>query len=944
MVTFNLPSRSPRLRRTVLCTLALFLALFTPARADAPALADPTRPVAELTADSFVLQWFTATPTPTVVRVRAGDVAAAAVRGLVTSASADPVADLWKDARVIAPGSPPARFHRVVVRDLAPGTRYFYQVASPADERPTREERDFGALAAGAPGAPAEHGWRREFGVSTLAGPGRKTIIRYPVKVLLMPNVVNLESAFTAKDGTALTALPPAPPTCSSAEKDAIRAEFAKAARFFWINSGMRFWVDFHIVFDDRWQRWGPVPSRAGDLQSAWVSPDGQIWSDLKALPQCRSYEGVDYSPPGGGGFTMFDPDQPADKLNANPRSAITEDRPYFSQIEVAFPRRWDPAQNRWVVYTSGGGTLGVDAIPHGLPGRSQFFGGYDTAWLATHEFHHQMESLGTYSLSNREDERIVYNHWSPRSRDRAPDAASGPEGLKQPHPWTTSARHGEHYDGMAYWDRTLSAAQWLRLYFGRTITVADRDNDGIPDDDARLPLDEKRFGSDPDRAQTDGAMNDLAKAQLSTFAPEPLQVMFTKPTRQHFAAPNPRATDSDGDGLADGVDPAPLVPHAPFVWPLRAEIDGDAKEWGVGAEPPARARDQRTRERDESVPVTGVLDTGALRAEYRHGYDQDAYYGCLVLRGPWQRVRMVLDGEGQGVYSGEGVQAFQVFAAEGDKPVRAAPTFVGVKGWTWKAGKTADGADVVEFKIENWPSDGPPNGWFWQGAGREVGLAIEVQERAGGVYSVYEPYMQFWTRMIEGAGLAPMPGTPPAELMADAAGVVTLRPGDAGLDAGGGWELQERAGAKVLAHVGGGESAVVIREVSGAALNAGNFDLWVKLEAKSDAILGGFVKGQRQVSALRDYLAFIGGYSNTRSRLRLFGNEAGEGDAMCEPGVHTMQLSRRDGVVWVLWDGRPVIWAKDPDAQKVVDRLAVLGGYDGAQVVHEVRVRTESR
>src|SRR5690606_20023052 len=127
------------------------------------------------------------------------------------------------------------------------------------------------------------------------------------------------------------------------------------------------------------------------------------------------------------GRFTIVDTTDPA-RVNEEP---VREALVYPAQVEIAFPRRWKPEEGRWWYYTSGGGTLGPDSLPRGIPGRSQFLGGYDTCWLMTHEFHHQMEALGAISLAFREDDRIVYNHWSPRSRERGPDAASGREGIR---------------------------------------------------------------------------------------------------------------------------------------------------------------------------------------------------------------------------------------------------------------------------------------------------------------------------------------------------------------------------------------------------------------------------------------------------------------------------------------------------------------------------------
>src|SRR5207248_633644 len=137
---------------------------------------------------------------------------------------------------------------------------------------------------------------------------------------------------------------------------------------------------------DDRWQRWGPEPQGATGL--------------YKDLPLCRSYGGKDYTDPGGGIHTIVDTKDIA-KVNAQP---IVEAKPYSGQIEQAFPRRWNANLKKWEFYNSGGGTYGIDQWAQGFPARSQFLGGGDTAWLATHEFHHQMESRGQFSLAYRED------------------------------------------------------------------------------------------------------------------------------------------------------------------------------------------------------------------------------------------------------------------------------------------------------------------------------------------------------------------------------------------------------------------------------------------------------------------------------------------------------------------------------------------------------------
>src|SRR5678816_3807098 len=103
-----------------------------------------------------------------------------------------------------------------------------------------------------------------------------------------MPNVVNIASAHLP-DGKVI----PPPPKLTEAELTRIREEYVIASRFFFVNSGMRFWVDFHIATDDRWQRWGDEPASVDAAYKGW--------------PVSRSYAGKDFVGPGGGTWTIVD-------------------------------------------------------------------------------------------------------------------------------------------------------------------------------------------------------------------------------------------------------------------------------------------------------------------------------------------------------------------------------------------------------------------------------------------------------------------------------------------------------------------------------------------------------------------------------------------------------------------------------------------------------------
>jgi hypothetical protein len=820
-------------------------------QADTAPLEDPMRPISEITRNGFTLQYFTLDPCTTRIQVRQDDLPMTAF-GRTASVK-------WQ---TVEGKGPAASMHTLEVTGLAPGKRYFYRVYDPG-LKPTSMEKNWGAA----------DGYDREYAVSTEAPKGSKTIIHLPVKVLLMPNVVNVISAYGERLNPA-----PEPTALTPADIQKIKDEYAISSRFVWINSGMRLWVDFQFFIDDRWQRWGNEPSTATGL--------------YKGLPMCRSYPGQDYAGPGGGDFTILDT-KDVTRTNKEP---VVEAKPYSGQIEQAFVRRWNPNAKKWEFYNSGGGTFGVDQFPQGISGRSQFLGGGDTAWLATHEFHHDLESHGQFSLSDREDERIVFNHYAPRHR-----------GGTDPRDWTSSGPHGEHWDGMAYWDRTLSDCQWLRMYFGYTETVKDADGDGIPDDDPRLPLDEKRFGSNPHKIATDGEMPDLEKVMLSTWVPTPLEPSWIK---DGFQSPTPPATKKVPAG------PYPLYPFAPFIYPMHAVIDGENREWS-------------------SIPLGGHVTATRVDMSFQQAHDEAGYYGVFVIKGHWRRIDAIFDGEGKGVYSGEGVQSFQIQNLSASTGIAAGPEVgvVDVKitpfkapGLNWRATRKGD-TTIFEFSL---PNKGLGE-WFWTGGGHEIGFEINIWDDENRGYSLGEPYHVYYARMLEAHGRQPIPTDAPAEL-GSGADVTILRPGDAKLKTTGSWETKDG----VLAYTGGDEEGTAYVDIP----KTQNFDLLADVEASSDAILGAYAQGQK-VSAGTGYVGFVGGYGNTSSRLRINGQESGDEPAIMTPGRHRIQISRRNGEFWMLLDGKAILWTPDPSPQIQITRLVTIGGYGGKQKIFELRFRS---
>jgi len=124
--------------------------------------------------------------------------------------------------------------------------------------------------------------------------------------------------------------------------------------------------------------------------------------------------------------------------------------------------------------------------------------------------------------------------------------------------------------------------------------------------------------------------------------------------------------------------------------------------------------------------------------------------------------------------------------------------------------------------------------------------------------------------------------------------------------------------------------------------LNARAFDLWVEFEAANDFHMGAWLPNTKTPDNMTDYVVFMGGFGNARSAIRAYGTEVGAEDSGLSPGVHRAQFTRRNGTLWVLYDGRAFLFGRDPTPDARVDRIGFLGGWGGAQVIHRVRLRTE--
>ena len=112
-------------------------------------------------------------------------------------------------------------------------------------------------------------------------------------------------------------------------------------------------------------------------------------------------------------------------------------------------------------------------------------------AWLLCHEYSHQLDAF--FELSG------VQKFW-----------------LNHPDPTIHPGRYGQHWDVNAFICRKWNPNDWFQMRYGKIWQVNDVNGNGIPDDDPRLPLDEKRLGrvATPGNARED----DLRRAMAGIF------------------------------------------------------------------------------------------------------------------------------------------------------------------------------------------------------------------------------------------------------------------------------------------------------------------------------------------------------------------------------------------------------------------------------------------
>ena len=206
--------------------------------------------------------------------------------------------------------------------------------------------------------------------------------------------------------------------------------------------------------------------------------------------------------------------------------------------------------------------------------------------WLFAHEWGHQLDAYF---------EKSGFPDWW----------------LNHPDGTVHIGRYGEHWDCNAFLCRRADKLNWLRFRFGTLRLVDDRDQDGLADDDLTLPLDEKRFGSDPTKKDTDDdGLSDLAEMCAGTFS-----------------SSDPRNPDTNNNGLPDGRDPLPQ-------FRVKTQI-------------------MSTQMRDETGAL-GTIHNAWADAALSVQYDADTVYYTLLLRKPARTIQLPMDWNDDGWFIGQ--------------------------------------------------------------------------------------------------------------------------------------------------------------------------------------------------------------------------------------------------------------------------------------------------
>jgi hypothetical protein len=352
-------------------------------------------------------------------------------------------------------------------------------------------------------------------------------------------------------------------PELSTSEIDRVQRQIADGVRFYWIHSGFRFLPDVDVVVVR------DAVKRSDVYGSEWWYPPRE-----STLSACLRASGRDI-------------------------------HSYSGVLYLTFTRLYDTTSGGFLLSGKGGGfTSGVGTGKgYGISWWDVTRDGHNAGnnWLMVHEFNHQLDDI--FSVSGYPE--YWFNHISPTIG--------------------TAARFGEHFDANAYILHIVPRNEWLDLAGTTLRTFGDADDDGIPDADSSLPLDEKRLGSDPRSPDTDGdGLPDLEEVLRSNWIKEG----WGETAGTQVLLPDLTRRDTDGDGIPDGTDSTPCADLSPAIY---------ASDSGGAAD------------RDH---VLGVVRCGANDATMRAYWTPEELSFRITLRRPVP-LKLMIDGNADGWFLG---------------------------------------------------------------------------------------------------------------------------------------------------------------------------------------------------------------------------------------------------------------------------------------------------
>jgi hypothetical protein len=315
-----------------------------------------------------------------------------------------------------------------------------------------------------------------------------KLFSRLPMATIIFTNIANPDS---------LSATRPQPQIIADSEIRRIEAQINDGIRFYWIHSGMRFFIDNEfIIVNDRLKR----DQLYGN--DWWYPPkDSMIEHYLKVNNRdIKNYSGLLY---------------------------ITCTQQYDTSLKSY------SLSGKGGAFTNGVGTGKGYGISWWDATRTNHNAGNN--WLMVHEFNHQLDDIFLQSGYPE----YLFNHISPTIG--------------------TAAYFGEHFDANAYILRIVPSEEWFDLKFTTHSATSDRDEDGIPDNDPALPLDEVRLGSDSLSTDTDNdGVPDFNELRFSNWITDGWGETYGG--KKIFPALN--NADTDADGISDQTDPESCYPN----------------------------------------------------------------------------------------------------------------------------------------------------------------------------------------------------------------------------------------------------------------------------------------------------------------------------------------------------------------------------------------------